>query len=79
MSEKLAYALLVGIGILLTWTANIFEIISYASRAFALYYAIQSSIAAIRAWRSGHSVRTVVFGLLALLGCAITVLGTPVA
>ncbi|HHB80734.1 MAG TPA: hypothetical protein ENK83_03165, partial [Aliiroseovarius sp.] len=38
--EKMAYAVLVGIGLLLTWTANVFEIISYASRAFALYYAL---------------------------------------
>lgn len=28
---------------------------------------------------AGHSVRSAFFGLLALLGCAITVLGTPVA
>jgi hypothetical protein len=33
-----SYALLVIIGIALTWSANIFEIISYASRAFVYYY-----------------------------------------
>lgn len=78
ITEKRAYALLVGIGILLTWTANIFEIISYASRAFALYYAIQAIIAATRAARRGYSGQTVFFGILAVLGGAIALLGTPV-
>ncbi|GHA63007.1 hypothetical protein GCM10008927_30490 [Amylibacter ulvae] len=78
VSEKLAYALLVCIGLVLTWTANIFEIISYASRAFALYYALQSTIATIRAARSGHPARTVIFAVLALLGVGIAVFGTPV-
>ncbi|WP_417248963.1 hypothetical protein [Celeribacter sp.] len=78
VSEKLAYTFLVGIGLLLTWTANIFEIISYASRAFALYYALQSAIAAVRAARSGYPARTTLFTLLALLGVAIAAFGTPV-
>lgn len=78
VQERVAYTLLVGIGVLLTWTANIFEIISYASRAFALYYSIQGSIAAIRAWRSHHPVRAVLYGSVALLGFAIALFGTPV-
>ncbi len=78
VSEKLAYTFLVVIGILLTWTANIFEIISYASRAFALYYALQSTIAALRAFRSGYLARTIGFTVLALIGAITTVFGTPV-
>ena len=78
ITERQAYVLLVGVGVALTWTANIFEIISYASRAFALYYAIQSGIAAIRAARRGISGRSVIYALLAVLGCCIALLGTPV-
>lgn len=78
VKEKSAYVLLVGIGILLTWMANIFEIISYASRAFALYYALQSSIAAIRASQRLHPWQTAGFAILALLGAAVAVFGTPV-
>lgn len=78
VTQKQAYAILVGVGILLTWTSNIFEIISYASRAFALYYAIQASIAAIRAARRGHSGLAVFFAILSALAVAITVFGTPV-
>lgn len=76
--ESVAYALLIVMGIALTWTSNVFEIISYASRAFAFYYALQCAVAATTAWqmpqKRGHSFA---FGLLALLGLAITLLGTP--
>lgn len=78
VKEKSAYVLLVGIGIVLTWMANIFEIISYASRAFALYYALQSSIAAIRASQRLHPWQTAGFAILALFGAAVAVFGTPV-
>lgn len=78
VSEKFAYTFLVGVGIFLTWTANIFEIISYASRAFALYYAIQAAIASIRAAHRGYSGRAVFFALLAILGGAIALFGAPV-
>ncbi|WP_299848703.1 hypothetical protein [uncultured Roseovarius sp.] len=78
VQEKLAYAMLVSVGILLTWTANIFEIISYASRAFALYYAIQASIAAIRASQRGLSTQMTAFAILALMGVAVALFGTPV-
>lgn len=78
VTEKLAYSLLVGIGVLLTWTANIFEIISYASRAFALYYSIQAIIAAIRAADRGLTGRSLLFVTMGILGGAITLFGTPV-
>ncbi|WP_417431090.1 hypothetical protein [Kiloniella sp.] len=76
--EKLAYALLVGVGVFLTWTANVFEIISYASRAFALYYAIQASIAAIRARYKGQSLQMTGFTFMAFLGGTAAFVGTSV-
>lgn len=51
IQEKTAYALLVIIGLALTWSADIFDIIAYASRAFALYYGLQSAIASSSAMR----------------------------
>lgn len=76
--EPAAYALLVGLGIMLTWTANIFEIISYASRAFALYYALQSAIAAMSAYGHGQRRKTILFGALAVLGVGIALFGQSV-
>ncbi len=73
-----AYTILVGAGLFLTWTLNIFEIISYASRAFAAYYAIQAGIAATSAWLRRDTPRLMMFAPLALLGVCIALLGQPV-
>lgn len=77
--QRHAYALLVGCGLILTWTSDVFDIISYASRAFAVYYALQAGIAALSSWnRQGASVRTIVFASLAILGGMIAVFGVAV-
>ena len=76
--SRAAYLVLAAVGLALTWTANVFEITSYASRAFAAYYALQSAIATLSAWHDGRRVRAVLFASLALLGAAIAALGTPV-
>lgn len=74
-----AYGFLVAAGLILTWSINIFEIISYASRAFAIYYALQAFIAAIIAFKSHTTpLRAAGFGLLAVLGVAIAIFGTAV-
>lgn len=79
VSSRQAYGILVIVGLLLTWTANVFEIISYASRAFALYYALQAAIAAAGAWRVPGGRRLAAgFALLALLGGVIVIFGQPV-
>lgn len=53
LPPKYGYALVSSVGILLVWTTDIFVIISLASRAFAIYYALQSMIAALMA----HNLR----------------------
>lgn len=73
-----AYAVLVAVGLALTWSANVFEIISYASRAFAAYYGLQAAIAALTARRQGHMTRAGLFAALALLGVMITIFGVAV-
>jgi len=74
-----AYALLVIAGLVLTWSANIFEIVSYASRAFALYYGLQSVIAAQHSSKMVNSrFKTAGYSLLALLGLTIAIFGTPI-
>lgn len=75
---RVAYGVLVAFGVFLTWTSDIFEIISYASRAFAAYYAIQAGIAATSAWLRHDVPRVVLFAPLAVLGVAIAVFGQPV-
>ena len=75
---RLAYLVLVAVGLVLTWAANLFEIIAYASRAFAAYYALQAALAALSARRDSHPVRAAAYAILTALGAAITVFGTPV-
>lgn len=79
ISPRTAYAILVTAGLIITWAVNLFEIIAYASRAFALYYAVQALIAASNARRSACSTpRIVFFYSLALLGLCMAVFGDSV-
>jgi hypothetical protein len=78
VSPQTAYVVLAVIGILLTWSLNVFQIITYASRAFALYYGLQAGIAAVSAWRQNERANATGFALLMLLGFAITLFGQPV-
>ena len=78
LTPRQGYAILVVIGLLLTWTANVFQIISYASRAFALYYGLQSAIATLRALRNGETARAGMFGSATLLAALIVILGRSV-
>ena len=79
VSSRMGYLFLVVTGVALTWAADVFEIISYASRAFALYYALQSAVAAKAAWNAnGVGPRSVAYAALVVLGLVIAVFGTPV-
>lgn len=73
-----AYAVLVAAGLALTWGSNVFDIIGYASRAFAVYYGLQSAIAAVTAGRLGRYGRAAGFAMLAVLGAVIVVFGASV-
>jgi hypothetical protein len=79
ISSRSGYVILVVLGVGLTWSSNIFEIISYASRAFAFYYSIQAAIAAIIAYKKNtQSAQTYAFAILCLLGICITAFGKSV-
>ena len=79
LQPRHAYAVLVAFGLMLTWVVDVFQIIAYASKAFALYYGVQAAIAALTAAKSAHHRNASwLFGLLALFGLAIAVLGRAV-
>lgn len=79
ISIRQGYAILVGLGLALTWSLSVFQIVSYASRAFAVYYALQSVIAALSAWRGDvRRWRAPFFAALALLGFTIAIFGTAI-
>lgn len=73
ISARQGYALLCATGLVLTWTSDVFSIIAYASRAFALYYAAQAGIAA----RYATGTRRLLWIAMALLGLVIAIFGIP--
>ncbi|WCE04153.1 hypothetical protein [Pseudoxanthomonas sp. JBR18] len=72
---RTAYALLAAVGLVLTWTADIYQIISDASRAFSAYYALQCALAAVLARR--QRTRRLAFAALSVLMTAAALLGVP--
>lgn len=79
MTARDGYALLVVIGLFLTWETDVFHIIAYASRAFAIYYTLQSAIAARRAFVLPTPwPKKVGFCLLVVLGSMIVLFGVDV-
>ena len=80
-TNRAGYILVIGLSLIITWTTNIFEVISLASRAFALYYAFQSAEALLVAFRRHRDkyryVNLVSYCCLTLLMMAIVILGIP--
>ena len=77
MTPRQAYAVTVGVGLAITWAADVFQIIAYASRAFAAYYAVQAAMAAARVWPR-RPARAAVHAALAVLALAVVIFGAPV-
>jgi len=67
ISSRVGYLLVSIVGVVLVWSANIFQIIAYASKAFAFYYAIQTLIAALVARRLGKNFLWIAFSILSLV------------
>jgi hypothetical protein len=79
ISERHAYLLLAVIGIALTWSADIYAIVSYASRCFAIYYGSQAALGAvIAAKRNAGGLRVGFYAALAAFGAIIAIVGQPV-
>ena len=77
VNRRAAYVGVVVLALALLWTADIFSVIAYASRAFAAYYALQCAMAALHAATSSRRLRAAWFALLALLMVLTAVFGIP--
>ncbi|MCA9609310.1 MAG: hypothetical protein KC619_27100 [Myxococcales bacterium] len=81
VSARWSYVLIGGAAIGITWLTDVFSIISLASRAFALFYALQCAVTAVTAYASpdakGRWAYVVAGGGLAGLALSITVFGIP--
>src|SRR5210317_1600771 len=81
VSIRYAYLLILLVTVVLTWEANVNEIIAYASRAFAFYYALQCIVAFVVAWQDRklhrRSQRLSTFAFLAVMCFLVFALGIP--
>lgn len=78
ITQRGAYALMAAAALAMTWALDVFAIVAWASRAFALYYALQSALAAASALGDRAPGRAAGFAALALLGLAAALFGSAV-
>jgi hypothetical protein len=78
---RYAYVLVLIVTLSLTWESHIIEIIAYASRAFALFYALQCCVAVLVAANNRamphRKIKLLRFTLTALVCFAVFVFGIP--
>lgn len=83
LPARYGYLLIMMVTVAITWETNVNEIITYASRAFALFYTLQCVTAFLVAWQSKdlpkRSGRLLVFGALATVCFLVFSLGLPSA
>ena len=81
LKQKNAFLIIMGATVLLTWESDVYQIISLASRAFALFYALQCLVAFIVTRQtpdlSGRTSKSILFGGLTLACILVVVFGTP--
>ncbi|MGD1877537.1 MAG: hypothetical protein ACFB13_08570 [Kiloniellaceae bacterium] len=67
------------VAIAVTWAANIYEIIAYASQAFVAYYALQAAQAALAAHRRQQPGLAALYGGGVVIALVIIAFATPVS
>lgn len=78
VTEERAYLLLAVMGLVLTWMLDVFQIIALASRAFALYYAIQAALAAMALRHQQRHLGMFGAATLAVAGLTIAIFGQAI-
>lgn len=74
---KQAYLLVMVVSVALTWMTSVTEVISIASRAFAVYYLLQCIVAALMAKKVGNHGKILFFSCIGLLCLAVALFGIP--
>jgi hypothetical protein len=81
ITQGMGYVVIAAGGLVIIWTSNVFEIITYASRAFALYYTLQSMVAAMTAFKHedipNRRVKFVGYALVASIALSVVLFGIP--
>lgn len=81
VSTGMGYIIIAAGGLLIVWSSNVFEVIVYASKAFAIYYALQSSVAALTALKHedipNRYMKFFGFTLIASTALSVVIFGIP--
>lgn len=81
ISTSAGYIVIAAGGLVIVWSSNVFEVITYASKAFALYYALQSMVAALTALKHKdiphRMAKFTGFGFVATLAISVVLFGIP--
>lgn len=77
IGERETYLLLAVIAAIVTWQTNVFSLVAFASRCFALYYTLQCVQAALSANARGERLRAASFAMIMLMALAVLIFGAP--
>ncbi|WP_051309210.1 hypothetical protein [Desulfogranum japonicum] len=81
LPPRYTYLLILCITITISWETNVNSIISYASRAFALYYTLQCLVAVIITWQNTdiprRGILRITYTIIAGVCFAVFLLGLP--
>lgn len=77
VNARHAYVLIGAVSLLVIWATDVVSIVALASRAFALFYAMQCMVAVFVARRRAEQGRVALFGTLAAVAFAVALLGIP--
>lgn len=77
ISPRHAYLVIGAVAICVIWSTDVVSIVTLASRAFALFYALQCVVAVLVARHAGHRSKELWFTGLAVVAFAIAMLGIP--
>ncbi len=81
ISTSVGYLLIAAGGVVIVWSSNVFEVITYASKAFALYYTLQSMVAALTALKHEDIPHRIAkfagFSIVASVALSVVLFGIP--
>ena len=77
VNARHSYVLIGLVAILVIWATDVVAIVALASRAFALFYALQCTVAVLVARHRRESGKAIAFGTLAAMTYAIAIMGIP--
>ncbi|WP_138471341.1 hypothetical protein [Poseidonocella sp. HB161398] len=77
VTPRHAYIAIGAVAVSVIWATDVTSIVALASRAFALFYALQCLVAMLLAWERRETGRAVWHGGLSALCFAVAVLGIP--